>query len=76
MQGPKWPFLLRYVSRDTRRIDFHRLTGSQRTPGFWGVTLTLVPREEFTFKGFSKFQPLSPYRDFSHCLLSSAHANH
>ena len=21
MQGPKWPFLLRYESRDTRHID-------------------------------------------------------
>ena len=34
MQGPKWPFLLRYASRDTRRIDFPQLMGSQRTPGF------------------------------------------
>ena len=38
MQRPKWPFLLMYASRDTRRIDFRRLTGSQWTPGFWGVT--------------------------------------
>ena len=22
MQGPKWPFLLRYESRDARHIDF------------------------------------------------------
>ena len=27
-------FLLMYVSRDKRRIDFRGLTGSQRTPGF------------------------------------------
>ena len=25
MYGPKWPFLLRYGSRDTRRIDFPRV---------------------------------------------------
>ena len=27
MYGPKWPFLLRYGSRDTRRIDFPRVDG-------------------------------------------------
>ena len=27
MQGLKWPFLLRYVSRDTRRIDFLQVDG-------------------------------------------------
>ena len=27
-----------YVSRDKRRTNFRGLTGSQRTPGFWGVT--------------------------------------
>ena len=27
MYGPKWPFLLRYVSRDTRRIDFPQVDG-------------------------------------------------
>ena len=37
MYGPKWPFLLMYVSRDTRRINFPQ-TGCQRTPGKWGVT--------------------------------------
>ena len=31
-------FLLMYVSRDTRRIDFRGLTGSQRAPRVWGVT--------------------------------------
>ena len=31
-------FLLMYVSRDKRRIDFRGLTGSQRTPRVWGVT--------------------------------------
>ena len=67
MYGPKWPFLLMYMSHDidvgtgcsfgraprtkealpdfhewcrvTRRPRlFRRLTGCQRTPGFWGVT--------------------------------------
>ena len=33
-------FLLMYVSRDTRRIDFRGLTGSQRTPRGWGVTVS------------------------------------
>ena len=27
MYGPKWPFLLNYGSRDTRRIDFSRVDG-------------------------------------------------
>ena len=33
MYGPKWPFLLMYMSHDMRHI-FRRLTGGQRdTPG-------------------------------------------
>ena len=28
MYGPKWPYLLGYGSRDTRRIDFPRVDGS------------------------------------------------
>ena len=27
-----------YESHDMRHVDFRGLTGSQRTPGFWGVT--------------------------------------
>ena len=27
MYGPKWPFLLRYGSRNTRRVDFLRVDG-------------------------------------------------
>ena len=27
MYGPKWPFLFRYESRDTRRINFPRVEG-------------------------------------------------
>ena len=35
MYGPKWPFLLRYGSHDTRRVDFPRVDGlSTDTPGF------------------------------------------
>ena len=35
MYGPKWPFFLRYGSRDTRRIDFSRVDGlSTDTLGF------------------------------------------
>ena len=35
MYGPKWPFLLGYGSRDTRRIDFPWVDGlSTDTPGF------------------------------------------
>ena len=35
MQGPKWPFLLRYESRDTRRLDFPQVDGlSTNTLGF------------------------------------------
>ena len=34
MYGPKWPFSLRYVSRDTRHIDFPQVDGlSTDTPG-------------------------------------------
>ena len=33
MQGPKWPFVLRYASRDTRHIDFPQVDGlSTDTP--------------------------------------------
>ena len=38
---PKWPFLHMYGSHDVRHVDFRGLTGSQRTPGFWGVTAKL-----------------------------------
>ena len=35
MYGPKRPFLLRYGSRDTRRIDFSRVDGFVNGhPGF------------------------------------------
>ena len=34
MCRPKWPFLHMYGSHDMRLVDFHRLTGSQRTPWF------------------------------------------
>ena len=43
MCRPKWPFLLMYVFHDVRHIEFRGLTGSQRTPQFWGVTLTNAP---------------------------------
>ena len=33
MQGPKWPFLFRYVSRDTRRIDFSQVDCHAPNPG-------------------------------------------
>ena len=32
MYGPKWPFLLMYVSRDTRRTDFSRVDGLPTNP--------------------------------------------
>ena len=28
-----------YGSHDVRHVDFRGLTGSQRTPRFWGVTI-------------------------------------
>ena len=37
MYGPYVAILLMCVSRNTRRVDFPRLTGSQRTPRVWGV---------------------------------------
>ena len=36
MQGPKWPFLLRYGSRDTRRIDFPQVDGLSTDPRVLG----------------------------------------
>ena len=38
MYGPHVAILLMCVSRNTRRVDFRGLTGSQRTPWIWGVT--------------------------------------
>ena len=38
MCRPKWPFLLMCVFHDVRHVEFRGLTGSQRTPRFWGVT--------------------------------------
>ena len=38
MYGPHVAILLMCVSRNTRRVDFRGLTGSQRTPRVWGVT--------------------------------------
>ena len=36
MYGPKWPFLPRYGSRDTRRIDFPRVDGLSTDPRVLG----------------------------------------
>ena len=36
MYGPKRPFLLRYGSRDTRRIDFPRVDGLLTDPRILG----------------------------------------
>ena len=36
MYGPKWPFLLRYGSHDTRRIDFSRVDGLSTGPPVLG----------------------------------------
>ena len=49
-------FLLMYVSRDKRRIDFRGLTGSQRTPRVWGVT----PGSEITEIGFKIIKIVNP----------------
>ena len=39
--GPYWVILLMYGSYDMRLTGFRRLTVVNRTPGFWGVTITL-----------------------------------
>ena len=36
MQVPKWPFLLKYGSRNTRRIDFSRVDGQSTDPRVLG----------------------------------------
>ena len=41
MYGPHVAILLMCVSRNTRRVYFHGLTGSQRTPRF-GVSHRLI----------------------------------
>ena len=41
MCRPKWPFLHMYGSHDMRHVDFRGLTGSQRTPRVWGVTVSV-----------------------------------
>ena len=41
MYGPHVAILLMCVCRNTRRVDFRGLTGSQRTPRVWGVTITV-----------------------------------
>ena len=35
---PYWAVLHMYVPHEVRHIEFCGLTGSQRTPWFWGVT--------------------------------------
>ena len=40
MYRPHVAILLICVSHKTRRVDFRRLTGSQRIPRVWGVTIT------------------------------------
>ena len=32
-----------YGSHNMRHVDFRGLTGSQQTPGFWGVTEPMFP---------------------------------
>ena len=38
MYGPHVAILLICVSRNTRRVYFRGLTGSQQDPRFWGIT--------------------------------------
>ena len=40
--GPYWVILLMYGSHDMRHTGFHRLTVVNRTPGFWGATISLA----------------------------------
>ena len=48
--------LLMSVPRNKRHIDFRRLTGSQRTPRDWGVTLSI--HIFFIFKSRSSIKTL------------------
>ena len=41
MYGPHVAILLICVSRNTRRVDFRGLMGSQRTPRVWGITISI-----------------------------------
>ena len=57
MYGPKWPFSLRYVSRDMRRIDFPQVDGlSTDTPGLGRHTL---------FQNFSMLSQIQEFYSFS-----------
>ena len=40
MYGPCWAVLHMHVPHDVRHVEFRGVTGSQRTPRFWGVTGT------------------------------------
>ena len=56
MYGPHVAILLMCVSRNTRRVDFRGLMGSQRTPRVWGVTVLIVSRVPIAFwKLFQKY---------------------
>ena len=58
MYGPKWSFLLRYGSRDTRRIDFPQVDGlSTDTP--------VLGRHKFNQSSKKKKIPLRYYIIFS-----------
>ena len=46
--GPKWPFLLMYVSHDMRHTGFHGLTGCQRDPREMGRHRTSLSRISFS----------------------------
>ena len=54
MYGPHVAILLMFVSRNTKRVNFRRLTGSQRTPQVWGITCSLYRSENLPFYHFSK----------------------
>ena len=45
MYKPKWPFLLTYGSHDMRLTGFCRLTVVNGTPGKWGVTSIIPPKQ-------------------------------
>ena len=49
MCRPKWPFLHMYGSHDVRHVEFRGLTGSQRTPRIWGVTLEILDSPVFIY---------------------------
>ena len=60
MYGPKWPFLLMYVSRDTRRIDFSQVDGLSTDPRGMGCHIMSRPNPRLGGRGGTQHKTETP----------------